>query len=93
MLLLTEAIRACARYGEVYAQQARLDLERLSLVPIDEPTLRCAATLTPASLRSLDAIHLATALSLGEDIGVVIAYDERLLDAARERGLPVASPR
>lgn len=93
MLLLTEAIRACARYGAVYAEQAWGDLERLSLVPIDEPTLRRAATLTPTSLRSLDALHLATALSLGEDLGVLIAYDERLLDAAREHGLPVASPR
>lgn len=92
MLLLTEAIRACARYGELYAEQARVDLQRLSLLPIDEHTLRCAATLPPASLRSLDAIHLATALSIREDLGVLIAYDERLLGAAREHGLPVATP-
>lgn len=92
MLLVTEAIRACARYGEVYADQARLDLQRLSLLPIDEQVLHHAAALPPASLRSLDAIHLATALSLGDDLGVLIAYDARLLTAARAGGLPVATP-
>jgi predicted nucleic acid-binding protein len=92
MVLLTEAIRACSRYGEVYADQARLDLQRLSLLPIDEQVLNHAATLPPAALRSLDAIHLATALSLGDDLGVLIAYDERLLSAARDSGLPVATP-
>jgi predicted nucleic acid-binding protein len=92
MLLMTEAIRACARYGEVYADQARLDLQRLSLLPIDQPVIDRAATLPPVSLRSLDAIHLATALSLGNDLGILIAYDERLISAARDSGLPVAAP-
>jgi predicted nucleic acid-binding protein len=91
-LLITEAIRACARYGEVYAAQARLDLQRLSLLPIDQQVIDHAATLPPASLRSLDAIHLATALSLGDDLGILIAYDERLVSAARDSGLPVATP-
>jgi predicted nucleic acid-binding protein len=90
--LIAEAIRACARYGESYAEQAKLDLQRLALLPIDERVLHHAATLPPASLRSLDAIHLATALSLGDDLGILITYDARLLKASRENGLLVASP-
>jgi hypothetical protein len=43
-------------------------------------------------MRSLDAIHLAAAMSLGPDLGVVVAYDERLLAAASLFGLPVAFP-
>jgi uncharacterized protein len=54
--------------------------------------LDSAARLEPRSLRSLDAVHLATALSLGEDLGVMIAYDERLLDAAAQKGIPTANP-
>jgi predicted nucleic acid-binding protein len=89
---MAEAVRACARYGERYAEQASHDLQRLVLLPIDEAVIHQAATLSPPSLRTLDAIHLATALSLGADLGILIAYDERLLHAAAERGLPVASP-
>lgn len=44
-------------------------------------------------LRTLDSVHLATALSLGGDLGVVVAYDERLLSAARDHGLAASSPR
>ena len=44
-------------------------------------------------VRSLDAIHLATALSLGERCGAFFAYDERLIAAARARGLTVTVPR
>jgi predicted nucleic acid-binding protein len=43
-------------------------------------------------MRSLDAIHLAAAMSLGPDLGVVVTYDERLAAAADLLGLPIASP-
>jgi predicted nucleic acid-binding protein len=59
---------------------------------VDDAVLAVAAVLTPPSLRSLDAIHLATALRLGDDLGVFLAYDERLLRAAAAHGLPVAGP-
>ena len=53
---------------------------------------RARGEISPAEVRSLDAIHLASALSLGSDLGVIVAYDERLLDAARTQGLPTSSP-
>jgi uncharacterized protein len=91
-LLAMEAVRACARYGEIYGEQARRGLARLALIPLDDRVLTAAASLEPPGLRALDAVHLATALSLGADLGVLIAYDARLLDAATRQGLPVASP-
>ena len=57
-----------------------------------EPLLDSAATMNPPELRSLNAIHLAAALSLGSDLGVLVAYDERLAEAARQQGLTVHSP-
>lgn len=64
----------------------------LTLVPVTDAVLRLAATLPPARLRSLDAIHLATALRLQPDLTALVAYDDRLLEAATALGLPVASP-
>lgn len=91
-LLSVEALRACARYGPKYVEQAQLGLGGVALVPIDKPVLATAASLTPARLRTLDALHLATALSLGADLGVLVTYDERLLGAAHALDLPVIAP-
>lgn len=89
-LLATEAIRACGRYGPAYARDAREWLEGVALLPLDDAILDQAASLGPALLRTLDAIHLATALSVREDIGVLFTYDHRLAEAAIQCGLSVA---
>ena len=52
-----------------------------------------ATELSPVALRSLDALHLATALSVRDDIGVMLTYDRRLAEAAQDQGLRVAAPR
>lgn len=91
-LLLVEAIRACARYGDNYAEAARDGVERVALLPLDHDTLERAANLEPRGMRSLDAIHLATALGIVEDLGVLLTYEERLCEVAREAGLPVRTP-
>lgn len=62
------------------------------MVRVDEPLLGRAADLEPGELRTLDAIHLAAALEIGQDLGVMIAYDIRLKAAARAYGLAVDSP-
>jgi predicted nucleic acid-binding protein len=92
-LLSVEAVRACARYGPVYAQAADAGLQTVSLLPLDDAVLTHAKTLEPAQLRTLDALHLATALSLGSDLALLVSYDERLSDAARANGLSVLTPR
>ena len=91
-LLAVEAIRACARYGRDHASEARSFLEGLALLPLDAAVLDEAASLNPAGLRSLDALHLATALSVRDEIGVFLTYDQRLADAAADRDLNVVRP-
>ena len=91
-LLGVEAIRACGRYGEQYAADARAFLVDVALVPLDDGVLAEATTIDSAELRSLDAIHLATALSIRDEIGAFVAYDERLIAAATRTGFSVLSP-
>ncbi len=62
------------------------------MVPIDDVVLKTAASLEPKSLRTLDAIHLATALTLGRSMGAMFVYDRRLAEAARDHGMNVESP-
>jgi len=92
-LLATEAIRACARYGSGYAQDARAWLEGVALLPLDDSILDRAASLAPPMLRTLDAVHLATVLSVRDEIGVLFTYDDRLARAAAQYQLPVAGCR
>lgn len=92
MLLGVEAIRTCARYGAGYAEDARAWLEGVSLLPLDDAVLDVASSLAPATMRSLDALHLATALTVREEIGAFFSYDRRLSEAASEHGLPVVRP-
>jgi len=91
-LLAVESIRACARRSVEDALEARRWLEGVSLLPIDDRILDIASELAPTSLRSLDALHLATALSVREEVGVFVTYDERLGDATERQGLTVAQP-
>jgi uncharacterized protein len=92
-LLRTETIRALRRSGNTgQVPAARRLLRGVSMVRVDEPLLDRAADLEPDELRTLDAIHLASALELGQDLGVMIAYDIRLKAAAQAYGLVVESP-
>lgn len=68
-------------------------LSAVALLAPDRPTLRIASTLGPSQLRTLDAIHLASALQLGADLEAFVTYDLRQADAAAAAGLPVETPR
>ncbi len=93
-LLRVELLRAIKRAGlPRLSAPARQHLAALSLIRMDEALLDRAGDLDPASLRSLDAIHLASALTLGNDLGVVVTYDDRMLQGASALGLHTASPR
>lgn len=91
-LLRAEALRACARYGAKFVARAEAALERVALIPLDESLLGDAGRIEPPALRTLDAVHLATAAALGGELGVLVTYDRRLGDAARDRGLRVEAP-
>jgi len=72
--------------------RARSLLEALHLLSVDHDVLTTARDLRPFELRALDAIHVASALSLGPYLGVMVGYDLRLLAAADEAGLITAAP-
>ncbi len=92
-LLRTETIRSLRRSGnERLVGHARRLFATLALIRLDEALLDRAGELGPIELRSLDAIHLAAALSLGSDLGTLFTYDTRLRDAAVAYGLSVESP-
>ena len=91
-LLHVEGLRIARKIGPQALVSARDWLGGMSLVPMDQAVLEEAASIGPRVLRSLDAIHLATARQLGTDLGVIVTYDRRLAEAAIELGMPVASP-
>jgi uncharacterized protein len=92
-LLEVEGPRAARRTNPLAYDAARALIGGMELVEIDADIRRAAAALADPGLRSLDAIHLATALSLGDRCGAFFAYDDRLIAAAREHGLAVTVPR
>lgn len=91
-LLRTEAIRAAASHGPKALGVAREALGRVDLVSIDDRILDGAGILHPDRLRSLAAIHVATAAAIGDDLSVIVTYDERMIDAASLMGLRTATP-
>lgn len=89
-----EIRRAARRASGDEAVRRRADevLAGLHLLRLDAAILDRAARLEPETLRSLDAIHLASALSIGDDLGAFVAYDRGLAAAARQAGLTVLAP-
>jgi uncharacterized protein len=90
-LAWTEVIRAVRRARGPIDRASEV-LEGIAFVPIDEGILQAAADLEPVGLRTLDAIHIATAHSLGDDIARLVAYDRHLAEAAAAAGIPVVAP-
>jgi predicted nucleic acid-binding protein len=90
-----EVARAVARLtggrGED-VEALRAVLDRAVVVELDDQLAAAAARIAPQQLRSLDAIHLATALSVRDQVSALITYDIRLADAARDHGLTVLAP-
>jgi len=72
--------------------RAREVLDRVELLRLDPTLIAAAAELAGQRLRSLDAIHVASALSLGADLESLLTYDRRTQDAAQEVGLRVEAP-
>lgn len=98
-LVVTELGRAVRRATDGMARDAPTVLNRLAevvdalaLLDVDRRLLDDAAMVEPAMLRTLDAIHIAAARALGEDLTAFITYDTRLGAAAAELGMTVISP-
>ncbi len=87
-----ELVRICRRRDEEAMTGARQVLMGVDLLPLTAELVEQAALVGPAELRSLDAIHLASALLIREDVTALVAYDARLRTAAVAVGLEVAAP-
>lgn len=92
-LARTEVIRAVRRGAPEQVVTARAVLDSLVLLTVTTETFEVAGRLDPSILRSLDALHLAAALSLGDELEAMITYDERLAQACRANGVDVLAPR
>jgi predicted nucleic acid-binding protein len=93
-LALVEVVRAVGGGGADARAHARRLIARLHLVSVTDRLLDRAADLAPSlPLRSLDAIHVASARELGPDLRGVVTYDRRMSEAAETAGLVVVAPR
>lgn len=91
-LARTEVGRSLLPLGPHAVARGEQVLARVDLVRLSDRLLGAAAQLMPAELRSLDAIHLATAGQLGADLARLVTYDERMASAARAMGWTVVAP-
>jgi uncharacterized protein len=88
-----EVRRAVARIAKPGDDEhVRSVLEGLQVIELDAAVAEVAGSAAPVSLRSLDAIHLASALAMGDELEALVTYDLRLADAARQAGLDVVAP-
>jgi uncharacterized protein len=87
-----ELLRTCRRVDDDAVEGANQLLGGIDLLPIDRAIVEKAATLVPTEMGSLDAIHLASALSVKANLTALVAYDVRLCSAAAEAGFDVVSP-
>lgn len=88
---VVETLRAAARRPHDPQHRDRV-VEDLDIIELDASIGRSAGAMRPPILRTLDAIHLATALQLVPQLDAFVTYDDRLAEAARALGLPVVRP-
>jgi predicted nucleic acid-binding protein len=91
-LARTELLRAVRRAAPDRVVRAREVLDSLTLLELTTQIFEEAARVGPPFLRTLDALHLAVALDLGDDLETVVTYDDRLADAANANGVRVTAP-
>ena len=91
-LLRIEVTRAVARAMPALLPEARDLLTAFSYIAIDDEVVDAAMSEPDRRLRSLDAIHLATARIVAPELEALVAYDDRLIKAAADAGLATVSP-
>jgi predicted nucleic acid-binding protein len=89
---LVEVRRAAARRAGVQTERVDAVLTRLAAIALDRAVVGLAGEIGIPALRTLDAIHLASAAMLGDELEAIVTYDRRLAEAATAIGLPTAAP-
>ena len=91
-LARAEVARALLPFGTPGLQRAESVLSRVDLIRVSDALLRAAGQVLPDDVRTLDAIHLATAQRLGADLARLVTYDTRMQAAAEKLGIDIAAP-
>lgn len=91
-LARTELVRVVRRTAPDRAVRAREVLEAVTLIEVTTEMFEDAGLLEPTTLRTLDALHLAAALALGDDLAGLVTYDDRQAEAAAALGIAVVAP-
>lgn len=91
-LARTELMRAVRRLDSGLAVAARTVLDSLTILKLSTSLFESAIRIEPVEVRSLDALHLAAALALGDELEAIVVYDKWLADAAVRYGIAVVSP-
>lgn len=91
-LLRVEVLRTCRRHSQQALARAREVIDSVTVVSMTTDICIDAAGIDPAVMRSLDAVHIATALAIGDDLEGVVTYDQRMADGCRMYGLPIVAP-
>ena len=91
-LARTEVLRALLPAGDEAVARGRSVLQRLDLVRVNDRVLNAAGLLRPSELGSLDAIHLATAQQLGDELSALVTYDDRMVTAGEQLGYRIVQP-
>ena len=89
---LVEVRRAAARRPGVTRERVEDVLRRVTAIGLDLTTAAAAGSVGPVAIRTLDAVHLASAAALGDDLEAFVTYDRRLADAARVLGMLDVAP-
>jgi uncharacterized protein len=91
-VIRVEVPRAVWRAEPSALPESYLVLRRTTEIELTDEVLSKAASARPVTLGAIDAIHLASALVVRRELTSFVSYDRRLLTAAKEAGLPIASP-
>lgn len=89
----TELVRAVRRVAPSLAVEAKAVLDSLVMLTLTTAIFDAAGRLGPDTLRSLDAIHVASALELGDDLEGIVTYDTRMAEVAEANGIVAFGPR
>lgn len=92
VLARVEVARGALRKTADGVELAEATLSKVAIIEMTDAIIASASTMKPVLLRSLDAIHVATALSLGSELDAVVTYDGRMAEAATAAGLRVVAP-
>ena len=88
-LVRAEVLRACRRHSPDALAAGRDTMDAVTLIELGRDIVMSSAFVDPPELRTLDALHIATALSLGDDLTGVLTYDDRFADGCRAYGLRI----